>query len=91
MTATLKETGAQEARLKIKALVNQLDFVHRGLCWGDPYKQRNFSQGDSSMKNKQKNASYDNQIKASCHFCGATVGSNYKFDNVLFYLTNMCY
>ena len=26
------------------------------------------------MKNKQENASYDNQIKASCHYCGATVG-----------------
>ncbi|MCI5116973.1 MAG: hypothetical protein D3913_03225 [Candidatus Electrothrix sp. LOE1_4_5] len=26
------------------------------------------------MKNKQKNASYDKPIKASCHFCGATVG-----------------
>ncbi|XCN71080.1 MAG: BREX system ATP-binding domain-containing protein [Candidatus Electrothrix aestuarii] len=31
LTATLKETGAQEARLKIKALVNQLDFVQQGV------------------------------------------------------------
>lgn len=34
LTATLKETGAQEARLKIKALVNQLDFVQQGVVLG---------------------------------------------------------
>lgn len=31
LAATLKETGAREARLKIKALVNQLDFVQQGI------------------------------------------------------------
>ncbi len=31
LAATLKETGAREARLKIKALVNQLDFVQQGV------------------------------------------------------------
>ena len=31
LTATLKETGMREARLKIKALVNQLDFVEQDL------------------------------------------------------------
>ena len=34
LAATLKETGAQEARLKIKALVNQLDFVQQGVVLG---------------------------------------------------------
>jgi hypothetical protein len=34
LAATLKETGAQEARLKIKALVNQLDFVQQGIVLG---------------------------------------------------------
>jgi hypothetical protein len=34
LTATLKEAGAQEARLKIKALVNQLDFVQQGIVLG---------------------------------------------------------
>ncbi|MCW5202446.1 MAG: hypothetical protein QTN59_01650 [Candidatus Electrothrix communis] len=28
------------------------------------------------MENKQKNSSSDNQIKASCHYCGATVGES---------------
>ncbi|CAK8717300.1 ATP-binding protein [Candidatus Electrothrix aarhusensis] len=34
LAVTLKETGAREARLKIKALVNQLDFVHQGIVLG---------------------------------------------------------
>ncbi len=34
LAATLKETGAREARLKIKALVNQLDFVHQEIVLG---------------------------------------------------------
>ncbi|MCI5121600.1 MAG: hypothetical protein D3908_10505 [Candidatus Electrothrix sp. AUS4] len=34
LAATLKETGAREARLKIKALVNQLDFVQQGIVLG---------------------------------------------------------
>lgn len=34
LAATLKETGLREARLKIKALVNQLDFVQQGVVLG---------------------------------------------------------
>ncbi|MCI5138016.1 MAG: hypothetical protein D3922_06290, partial [Candidatus Electrothrix sp. AR1] len=34
LAATLKETGSREARLKIKGLVNQLDFVHQELVLG---------------------------------------------------------
>ncbi len=34
LAATLKETGAREARLKIKGLVNQLDFVHQEIVLG---------------------------------------------------------
>ncbi|MCI5114468.1 MAG: hypothetical protein D3921_04510 [Candidatus Electrothrix sp. AW1] len=34
LTASLKETGTREARLKIKALVNQLDFVQQGVVLG---------------------------------------------------------
>ena len=34
LAATLKEMGAREARLKIKALVNQLDFVQQGVVLG---------------------------------------------------------
>ena len=34
LAVTLKETGAREARLKIKALVNQLDFIHQEIVLG---------------------------------------------------------
>ncbi|MCW5213434.1 DUF2791 family P-loop domain-containing protein [Desulfobulbus sp. TB] len=34
LATTLKETGMREARLKIKALVNQLDFVEQGIVLG---------------------------------------------------------
>jgi len=34
LAATLKETGSREARLKIKGLVNQLDFVHQEIVPG---------------------------------------------------------
>ncbi|MCI5211823.1 MAG: hypothetical protein D3910_24285, partial [Candidatus Electrothrix sp. ATG2] len=42
LAATLKETGAQEARLKIKALVNQLDFVQQGIVLGCPLQTKKF-------------------------------------------------
>jgi hypothetical protein len=34
LTTTLKKTGSREARLKIKGLVNQLDFVHQEIVLG---------------------------------------------------------
>jgi hypothetical protein len=34
LAATLSETGSREARLKIKALVNQLNFVHQEIVLG---------------------------------------------------------